>query len=289
VKLPFTKMHGTGNDFVLIDCFLKDHLKGLNLEELSKKLCDRRFGIGADQMLLLIKSVRADFRMRIFNADGSEVEMCGNGIRCLARYIWKKKLSSEKVLNIETLAGIIKPEKAEKNLVRVNMGIPRLGPAEIPVDLSKMKRTEAVAAKTSGRVLDFPLKVEDFVFKITCVSMGNPHAVIFVDDVEDFPIRRYGPIIEDNPLFPERTNVEFVQVISKKEIRMRVWERGTGETLACGTGACAGAVASSVKSLTGREVKVVLLGGTLLINWTENGTLYMTGPAEEVFTGEINI
>jgi len=288
VTLPFTKMQGTGNDFVLLDG-LSNNLEGLHLEEMSKKLLDRRFGIGADQLLLLLPSGKADFRMRIFNADGSEVEMCGNGIRCLAKYIWTKGLSPKEVLQIETQAGIIKPAKDENGLIRVDMGRPRLGPADVPVDLRNMEPQDAMSATLSGKVEDYPLKVDDREFKITCVSMGNPHAVIFVDYVEDFPVRHYGPIIETHPLFPERTNVEFVQIINREEIKMRVWERGSGETLACGTGASASAVAASLKGLTERRVKVRLLGGELIIDWKENGNLYMTGPAEEVFTGEIDI
>ena len=274
MRLSFTKMQGTGNDFILLDGIVNP-LEGLAFEKLSKKLCDRRFGIGADQILVLLPSDKADFRMKIFNADGSEVEMCGNGIRCLAKYIWDKGLSKKEVLEIETLAGIIKPERTD-GTVKVDMGAPRLDARDIPV-------------KLEGRVVDYPLKIEDKIFQITCVSMGNPHAVIFVDDVEGFPVQHYGPIIERHPLFPERTNVEFVQVISKEEIKMRVWERGSGETLACGTGASASAVASALKGLAGRNVKVGLRGGILLINWAENGTLYMTGPAEEVFTGEISV
>ncbi|MDA8168701.1 MAG: diaminopimelate epimerase [Nitrospiraceae bacterium] len=272
--LPFAKMQGTGNDFVLLDG-IKNNLDDLDLTATAKKLCDRRFGIGADQLLILLPSQKADFRMLIFNADGSQVQMCGNGIRCLAKYIWDGGLSGKETLEIETLAGIIKPMRKDGQ-VRVDMGVPQLEGRKIPVDLD-------------GRVIDYPLKVEDAVFPVTCVSMGNPHAVIFIEGVDGFPLAHYGPLIENNPLFPERTNVEFVEVLGPREIKMRVWERGSGETLACGTGASASGVASALKGLTERSVKVRLRGGGLDIDWAGDGHLYMTGPAEEVFRGEILI
>ncbi len=272
MNFKFTKMHAIGNDFIVIDA------RNLNLVELNKetiKLCDRRFGIGADQMLLLEKSSKADFMMRIFNADGTEVEMCGNGIRCLAKYIWDRELSDKSPLEIETLAGIIKPEKAG-DMIIVDMGEPVLDGRKIPVSLD-------------GPVKDYPLTVDDKTFNITCVSMGNPHAVIFVDGVEDFPVSRYGPLIENHPLFPKRTNVEFVRVVNRTETNMRVWERGAGETLACGTGASAVAVASALKGLTERKVTIHLKGGDLFIEWALNNRVYMTGPATEVFEGEIKV
>ncbi|NJD54877.1 MAG: diaminopimelate epimerase [Nitrospirae bacterium] len=272
--MPFTKMHGIGNDFIVIDCrktALSSELSALS--ELSRRLCHRRFGIGADQILLLYNSAKADFQMRIFNADGSEVEMCGNGIRCFAKYIWDRKLSGKSVLEIETAAGIIRPEKAG-DLVRVDMGTPVLEGRQIPVDLD-------------GVIKDYPLKVEDKTFNITCVSMGNPHAVIFVDDVDGLDVQRYGSRIETHPLFPRRVNVEFVHVIDPKTLRMRVWERGSGETMACGTGASAAAVAANLKGVAGKKVTVKLLGGDLLIELNADGHVYMTGPAEEVFEGRI--
>lgn len=275
MTLRFTKMQGTGNDFVLIDA-LSPEIAGVDFSRIASKLCDRKYGIGADQLLLLLPSKKADFRMAIFNPDASQVEMCGNGIRCLARYIWDKGYSKNGTLEIETLAGIRKPERRGE-LVRVDMGVPRLEASEIPVRLE-------------GRVIDHPLKVKDKTFAMTCVSMGNPHAVIFVDEVENFPVALYGPEIENHQLFPERTNVEFIKVVSRKEIKMRVWERGTGETLACGTGACAAAVAACMKKLTESDVKVKLTGGELIIEWGGEGKrLYMTGPAEYSFTGEIEI
>lgn len=273
MKLTFTKMHGLGNDFIVIDC-REESLT--HLPEIVRRLAHRRFGIGFDQALLLYPSKIADFRMDIYNADGSKVEMCGNGIRCLAKYIWEKGLSYTEVLNIETLAGVIRPQKVG-DLIQVNMGEPVLEGKEIPVNLE-------------GKVMDHPLKIEAKEFKITCISIGNPHCIIFVDDLDNFPLAHYGPKIEKHPLFPKGINVEFVQVLNDKELKMRVWERGVGETMACGTGACASAVAANLKGLTKREVTVHLLGGNLFICWSEiDNHIYMTGAAEEVFEGEVII
>lgn len=276
MTISFTKMHGIGNDFIVIDC--RDNAVSHQLSavsELSRRLCDRRFGIGADQILLLHNSDKADFRMSIFNADGSEVEMCGNGIRCFAKYIWDRNLSSKKVLDIETPAGIIRPERAG-DMIRVDMGRPELEGRKIPVNLD-------------GIVKDCLLAIDDREFAITCVSMGNPHAVIVVDDLDTFDLKRYGPQIETHKLFPRKINVEFIQVIDPATIRMRVWERGSGETLACGTGASAVAVAAHMKGIAEKKVTVKLLGGDLSIDLHENGHVYMTGPAEEVFQGTINL
>jgi diaminopimelate epimerase len=294
MKINFTKMHGLGNDFILIDC---RQVKLNNLPELSKKLCHRRFGVGADQMLLLFDSVRADFLMRIFNADGSEVEMCGNGIRCLAKYIWDRDLSGKKILRIETLVGIIRPEKAGE-MVRVDMGEPVFQPEKIPVKISYQS---AVSGQQSnpplppfdkggcGGIIDYPLQIEDREFRVTCVSMGNPHAVIFIENLSHFPVTYFGPLIENHPTFPKKTNVEFIEVLNPTEIEMRVWERGSGETMACGTGASAAAVASNIKGLTEKNVVIHLLGGDLFIEWAGDNHVYMTGPAEEVFEGSIDI
>lgn len=269
--MRFTKMHALGNDFIVIDARER---KLAEPSELARKLCRRRFSVGADQMLVLENSEHADFRMLIYNADGSEVEMCGNGIRALAKHIWDRKLSDKETLEVETMAGTIKPRRVG-DLICVDMGEPVLEGSLIPTRLE-------------GRVIDHPLDVKDRQFLITCVSMGNPHAVIFVDSVHDFPIIRYGPSIENHPLFPRRTNVEFVQVISRTELRMRVWERGAGETLACGTGACATMVAAHMKGLVDRKVTVHLKGGDLVIEWAESDNrVYMTGPAEEAYEGEI--
>jgi diaminopimelate epimerase len=279
MKIPFTKMHGLGNDFILIDCRRKEFgVLSPAFAKLSRKLCHRRFGIGADQMLLLYPSDVADFKMKIFNADGGEIEMCGNGIRCLAKYIWDRRLSKKDILNIETLAGIIKPERAGEQ-VRVDMGEPIFEPERIPVNI-----------KSSPPIIDYPLRIKDREFKITCVSMGNPHAVIFLDeDISKFPVHVYGPEIENHLLFPRRTNVEFVNVINKNKAVMRVWERGSGETPACGTGASATGVASILKGLTGRKITVQLPGGKLVIEWANNNCVYMTGPAVEVFEGTVII
>lgn len=287
MEIPFTKMHGLGNDFILIDCIKDPHLKDIDFANIGPRLCHRRFGIGADQILLLAPSDKADFQMRIFNADGSEVEMCGNGIRCLARYIWEKGLSNKKTLNIETKAGIIKPEEVN-GLVKVDMGRPVFSPESIPVNLTDEFLKDGYN-KTGRAIMDYPLQVDDRFFSITCLSMGNPHVVIVVDKVEEFPVGYYGPMIENHGLFPRRTNVEFIEVINPHEIKMRVWERGSGETMACGTGASASAVAAILKGLTERDVTVHLTGGDLKISWASDGHVYMTGPAEEVFEGKITV
>jgi diaminopimelate epimerase len=277
MKLKFTKMHGLGNDFIVVDNRSSALMK---LSQLSKKLCDRRFGIGADQLLLLQKSRRADFKMRIFNADGSEVEMCGNGIRCLAKYIWDKKLTgrrqNQKTITVETPAGIIIPKKSG-TLIEVDMGEPVLEGRKIPVTIK-------------GTVINHTLKIKKDTFKITCVSMGNPHAIIVVKNVSSVPLDSWGPMIENHKLFPEKTNVEFLQIRNSRNIEMRVWERGAGETLACGTGASAAGVASVLLGLTKRKVNVHLPGGKLLIEWNaKDNHVYMTGPAEKVYEGVIEI
>jgi diaminopimelate epimerase len=291
MKIHFTKMHGLGNDFILIDCRGQACPSGTkNLQDISRQLCDRRFGIGADQILLLGNSSKADFQMRILNADGSEVEMCGNGIRCLAQYIWDRRLSEKDVLEIETLAGIMKPERSG-DMIKVDMGEPIFEPEKIPVSLTRESNPPLPPFSKGGMggIIDYPLQVADREFKITCISMGNPHAVIVVDDVSGFPVTYYGPMIETHSIFPRKTNVEFIQVLNRAEIKMRVWERGSGETMACGTGAAAAAVASSLKGLTEKTVTVHLLGGDLLIEQAVNKHVYMTGPAAEVFEGSVDI
>ncbi len=297
-------MHALGNDFILID----DRTAKLKkISQLSKKLCYRRFGIGADQMLLLGNSKIADFKMRIFNADGSEVEMCGNGIRCLGKYIWDNKVRSQKSevrskkisshLSIETLAGIIHLQKAGK-LIKVDMGEPIFEPGRIPVKISckfqvssfKLKKISAIRNPQSAMIINYPLRIKDKTFKITCVSMGNPHTIIVVKDVRSVPVTHYGPLIENHRLFPGRTNVEFIQILNRNNIKMRVWERGAGETMACGTGASASGVASVLLGLTQRKVTVHLPGGKLLIEWAiKDNHVYMTGDAVTVFEGEIEI
>lgn len=263
-------MHGTGNDFVLLDSIF--HKTPRITRELARRLCDRRYGVGCDQLLVLAPSKKADFRMDIFNADGGEVEMCGNGIRALAKYVRDHKLSTKGEIEVETIGGIIRP-KIVGDLVEVDMGEPVLEGENIPVS-------------KKGRVINSPL----LQFNITCVSMGNPHCVIFVEGVDKYPVTDYGPVIENHPFFPKRVNVEFVEVIDLKRLKIRVWERGAGETHACGTGACATVVASVLNKKTGRDVVVGLKGGELEIRWDEKSNhVFMTGPAETVFEGEIEI
>lgn len=286
-------MHGLGNDFIVID---DRENKFRRIAALSKKLCDRRFGIGADQLILLSRSKTADFRMRIINADGSEVEMCGNGIRCLGKYIWDRGLRSPEkntkdferkllsVLSIETMAGIMVLER-KGAMYKVDMGEPVFEPDLLPVKISRSGNT-----LKDGKVLQYPLKVNNKHIRITCVSMGNPHAVIVVKDVQAVPLANVGPAIEKHRMFPNRTNVEFIQINKRNNITVRVWERGSGETLACGTGAAASAVASYLLGLTDRKVNVHLPGGKLTIEWSaKDNHVYMTGPAAEVFKGSINI
>ena len=264
-------MHGLGNDFILIDARDQDMPQ---LSKFCREYSDRRFGIGFDQALILYPSRSADFRMDIYNADGSQVEMCGNGIRCFAKYIWDRGISTKSELAVETMSGIIRPVKAG-NLIQVDMGEPILDGPSIPVNLE-------------GSVKGHLLKINDRDFPVTCVSMGNPHAVVFIEDIQSFPIDKYGPMIENHTLFPKRINVEFVRVVNKGEITVRVWERGAAETLACGTGACASAVASNLNGHTGREVNVHLPGGDLQIDWDKKDNhVYMTGPAVEVYSGEL--
>jgi len=288
MEITFTKMHGLGNDFIVINCL---DMQLPDPSGFAVQYCHRRFGIGADQLLLIYSSNKADFKMKIFNADGSEVEMCGNGIRCFAKYIWDKGLSRKDILEIETLAGIIKPERI-KDLIRVDMGKPIFEPEKIPVHMSQESKEREFNAlrRTASQIIDYPLQIIDRQFKITCISMGNPHAVIFLDEnISDFPVPVYGPEIEHHLIFPKRSNVEFVNVKNKSELTMRVWERGSGETMACGTGASAAGVAAMLKGLTDKKVIVHLAGGDLIIEWVHNNHVYMTGPAVEVFDGRIKI
>jgi len=283
MKIDFVKMHGLGNDFVLIDCLNKSLGDSSFLSYLAKKLCNRNFGIGADGLILILPSSKADLRMRIFNYDGSEAQMCGNGIRCFAKYAYENKLVSKNKFTVETLAGIIIPELTITNNkilgVKVNMGTPKLRRREIPMN-----------GKDTLTVVNETLKINpEQTFKITCVSMGNPHCITFVNDVQSISVDEIGPKIENQPLFPEKTNVEFIQVLNKQEINFRVWERGVGETLACGTGACAALVAAVLNKKTDREATIHLPGGDLDIQWADDGHVYMTGPAELAFRGEMEI
>ncbi|MBE0467842.1 MAG: diaminopimelate epimerase [Candidatus Desulforudis sp.] len=273
----FTKVHGLGNDFVLIDGFSQD--LPADPAPLARKLCDRRFGVGADGLVLILPSESAHLRIRVFNPDGSEPEMCGNAIRCVALYAHRRGVVSQKRIEVETPAGIIRPEilsAAGEETVRVDMGRPRLERAEIPM------------AGPAGPVVGEQLKAGNRDFEVTAVSMGNPHCVIFDADLDEQEFQRYGPLLERHPVFPARTNVEFVTVRNPGEADVWVWERGAGATPACGTGACAVAVAGVLNGRTGRTVNVRLPGGVLLIEWPDDaGSVYMTGPAEEVFDGKL--
>lgn len=277
--MKFTKMQGLGNDFILVNCFMET-IDG-DYAEVAKRLCNRHFGIGADGLVLILPSEIADIRMRIFNSDGSEAEMCGNVTRCFARYIYEHNIVRKPTIKVETLAGIIVPElifEGEKVIaVRVDMGEPRLERSLIPM------------TGEQGRVIDEPLEVDGETFRITCVSMGNPHCIIYVPDVKTSPVHSLGPKIETHSLFPRKTNVEFIHVINRSEVDMRVWERGAGETMACGTGACAVGVAGVLNNLTDRKITVHLPGGDLQIEWAENNHVYMTGPGEYVFTGDVTL
>lgn len=277
--MKFTKMQGLGNDYVYVNCFEE---KIENPSELAVKVSDRHFGIGSDGLILIRPSEVADFRMTMFNADGSESEMCGNGIRCVGKYVYDYGLTDKTEVSVETLAGIkylkflIKDGKVD--MVTVNMGEPILKPELVPV------------VGEGDAVIDSPIEVDGKEYKMTCVSMGNPHSVVFVDDVDNFPLHEVGPLFEHHKAFPRRVNAEFCQVIDRTHAKMRVWERGTGETLACGTGTCATAVACILNGKTEDEVTITLLGGDLIIRWDrEKNVIYMTGSARVVFDGEIDV
>lgn len=275
--IKFTKMHGLGNDYVYIDAI---NQKIENESSLAKFVSNRHFGIGSDGLILICKSEVADFKMRMFNSDGSEAEMCGNGIRCVGKFVYEKGLTNKTTVKIETLAGIktlilnIKDGKVET--ARVDMGEPILEAEKIPV------------ISTEKPVKNLELEAENKKFKFTCVSMGNPHAITIVENTKEFDVEKYGKVLEIDKAFPKKANIEFAQIIDRQNINMRVWERGAGETLACGTGACATAVACNLNGLTDRKVNIELLGGTLNIEWNENDNhVYMTGPAVTVFDGEL--
>ena len=272
MEIPFTKMHGCGNDFIFIDC-LKNDVPDLGT--IAGRLCDRRFGIGADQLLTVHPSKIADFKMEIYNADGSQVEMCGNGIRCFAKYVYEHGLTRNKELEVETLAGIIRP-RIVGDLVEVDMGAPILEGRKIPVD-------------ADGQIVNRPLIVEGRTYSVTCVSMGNPHCVIYLDDIESLDLKKVGPGFEHHAFFPKRVNTEFIKLLSPDEVNMRVWERGAGETWACGTGASAVAVAGVLGGKTETKLTVHLKGGDLFIEWRHNNRVYMTGAAEEVFQGRVKV
>lgn len=277
VYMRFTKMQGLGNDYVYVNCF-KEKIE--NPSGLAVKISDRHFGVGSDGLIMINPSDRADFEMEMYNADGSRGEMCGNGIRCVAKYVYDYGLTDKTQISVETLGGIkyldLTVEDGKVSLVKVDMGKPELAPEKVPV-------------KADGdRAVDEPIAVDGDEYRMTCVSMGNPHAVVFVDcDVRELPLEMIGPKFENHERFPNRVNTEFVRVLDRKTVEMRVWERGSGETLACGTGACAVAVACVLNGRTDDEVTVKLLGGDLLIKWDrEKDTVFMTGPAKVVFEGE---
>jgi diaminopimelate epimerase len=275
--MKFTKMHGAGNDYVYVDCTSKALT---DPESVAVAVSDRHKGVGADGLVLILPSEKADFRMRMFNADGSEAQMCGNASRCVGKYVYDHALTDKTELTLETLAGIrrlsLRVEGSKVSEVSVDMGAPVLSPAQIPVDLPG-----------DSPVIAHPLHVGGEELSFTCVSMGNPHAVFFVDSLAKTDVLRLGPLIELHPLFPQRTNVEFVEVLSPTHLKMRVWERGSGETMACGTGACATVVAGVLNGLCSRECTVSLPGGDLHIAWDEaSGHVTLTGEAVEVFSGE---
>ncbi|MDY4834837.1 MAG: diaminopimelate epimerase [Frisingicoccus sp.] len=277
--MKFTKMHGCGNDYVYVNCF-EETVK--NPEEAAKIVSDRHYGIGSDGLILICPSDKADFRMAMYNLDGSEGKMCGNGVRCIAKYVYDHHLTDKTRISLETLGGIkyldlnIKNGKVET--VVVDMGEPVLTPEDIPVAVS------------GDQVVNIPLEVDGKVWYMTCISMGNPHAVVFVDNTKDLDLEKIGPKFEKHPIFPEQVNTEFVHVIDRHTVDMRVWERGSGETLACGTGACATAMACILNHMTDDEVLIHLLGGDLLIRYDrETNHIFMTGPAAEVFSGEIDL
>ena len=299
----FTKMHGAGNDFVVIDARSVDQ----NWGNLARSICDRHFGVGGDGIILICSSNRGDLRMRMFNPDGSEAEMCGNGIRCFAKYVVDRELISGEINNfkVETLAGVLpifpSLESGKMKSARVGMGTPRLRSSEIPVDSTqrlKVIGSQVSLAQVSTEssteyfipsddlVVDWPLVIEGMELKITGISMGNPHAVAFVESpVNEFPIDRIGPLVEHHPMFPQRVNFEIVNILDRGHLKVRVWERGAGLTMACGSGASAVAVAARIHGYVDKEVEISLPGGVLSIEWDGKGEVFLEGPAIEVFQG----
>lgn len=278
-SLPFIKMQGCGNDFILVESSLI--LMDRDLSSLAKKICNRNYGVGADGLIISHPSEKADFRMQIINSDGSEPEMCGNGIRCYAKYLELSGKTDKKELEIETLAGIIKPtivENKNQMQVKVDMGEPILEPAKIPI-----------IGFDTEKVINKDLEVDGKVFKINAVSMGNPHCIIFVEDLDSIDFEKWGVAIENFKAFPKKTNVEFVKVQDKNNLKVKVWERGAGATLACGTGACAVLVAAVLNGFSEKKANVHLPGGTLEIEWTKDNKLIMTGPADMSFAGVYNL
>lgn len=279
--MKFTKMHGCGNDYIYVNG-AKEKIAQEKKPELVRRLSDRHFGIGGDGVIFINPSKEADFEMEMYNADGSRAEMCGNGIRCVGKYVYDKGLTDKTEISVISFGKIkyleLHTDNGKVSTVRVNMGAPELSADKIPVVCEK------------ETVIDEDIEVEGKNYKMTCVSMGNPHAVVFVEDVKNLEIEQIGPFFENHERFPKRINTEFVQPVDRTRVKMRVWERGTGETLACGTGCCATAVACIVNGLTENKVNVELLGGELLIEWNrEENLVFMTGPAQTVFEGEVEI
>lgn len=278
-EMKFTKMHGAGNDYIYINGITQS----LNdLSSLALRLSNRNFGIGSDGLVVILPSDKADFRMQMFNSDGSEAEMCGNATRCVGKYVFDNKLTDKKEITLETKAGIkyitLLEGDYKARKVTVDMGEPILDPNLIPVNVNEQ------------HVLNYPLDIDGKIWKISCVSMGNPHAVVFTEGIKDFDLTTIGPKFEKNPIFPRKTNTEFIEVIDRSTLNMRVWERGAGETLACGTGACASAVAAVLNNYCDRKITIHLIGGSLDIEWREsNNHVYMTGEAVTVFEGVLLI
>lgn len=277
--MKFTKMHGIGNDYVYVDCTKEELAEPARV---SRLISDRHKGIGSDGLILIRKSAAADFKMDMYNADGSAGRMCGNGIRCVAKYVYDNGLTDKTEITVETLSGIKTLQLAvadgKVSRVQVNMGEPILEPERIP------------AVGGGERLVNAPLEVKGQTYAVTCVSMGNPHAVVFMEGVDALKIEESGPLFENHARFPDRINTEFVEILDRQNVKMRVWERGSGETMACGTGACAAAVAAVLNGHTSRRVTVHLLGGDLEIYWSgEDNCVYMTGPAATVFTGEMDV
>ncbi len=284
--IEFTKMHGLGNDYVYMDC-TKSGVPD-NVSDLAQFVSNRHFGVGSDGLILICSSDTCDFKMKMYNMDGSEAQMCGNGIRCVGKYVYDKGLTNKKRITVETLAGIkvldLNVINNKVETVKVDMGEPILEASKIPVipDLKDESKNN------NQEVKNLKIKVLDKEFEFTCVSMGNPHAVTIVKDVKNFEVEKYGSILEKNVHFPQRANIEFIEIIGRNTVKMRVWERGSGETYACGTGACAVAVACNMNGLVDDEVTVELLGGNLIIKWDkQNNHVYMTGPATTVFEGKM--
>ena len=276
--MDFVKLQATGNDFVLID---GRRMRHHDWSALAKAMCHRHFGVGADGILLILPSKKGDFYMRMFNPDGSEAEACGNGLRCVARYARDNGLAKGPEIKIETPAGMKTARIEGSKSIQVAIGKPVVTPAAIPVRVDKKGDPKTTP------VIDYPVTIGKMKLKITCVSMGNPHVVCFLEQpVTDFPLTEVGPKVEHHPMFPNRVNFEIVNVISRSKLRARVWERGAGETLSCGTGACAIAVAARLKKLAGNSVDIILPGGTLTVDWDDKGEVLLSGPAKVVFKGE---